>query len=231
MTNCKALYKLSANFQLEKIPGGDGAWWNTTTTAKSDRLYQVLCGGDELDKLCPSTFVVDGEQTDYSRLEYLAWIRYNAEARVLGANGSADVLRSDLLVEELFGIYQMDSPMPPSSSCSGVEDDVSACFQAQIQELIRRAGNRETRSPASKHKCASKLLIGCSDDIAGAHGTWVIGDHEQESHPSFTHTPKVFQQYGGPYSCATGRELETADLRGLTDMGSNDLCWGKAWLP
>ena len=214
VTNCKALYKLSANFQLEKIPDGDTAWWKNTTTAKRDRLYHVLCGEEQLDKLCPSSFVVDGKQTDYSRLERLAWLRYNAEARVLGANGSADVLRSDLLVEELFGIYQLDSPMPPSSSCSGVEDDISACFQAQMQELIRRAGNPETQRPVSKHKCTSKLLIGCSDDMAGAPGTWVVGDQVEKSHPSLTHTLKVFQQYGGPYSCATGKELATTGLRG-----------------
>ncbi len=219
VTNCLALKRLG----LEKIPAGDVVWWNSTIISKTDRLFHALCpetdnAGDALDKMCPSSFVVNGADTDYPRLEALEWMRYNAGTHLLSANGSADMLRMDLLAAQLFGNFQVDSPMPPTSSCSGVEeeDDISACFQAQIQERMRG-------KPRLTHSCMSKLLIGCSDDMAGALGTWVIGDQKR---PSLTRPLKIFEQVGGPLSCASGRELKPEEVRRASVVQSNDLCWG-----
>lgn len=230
VTDCMALYKLD----LDSIPIGDEPWWNSTfpsLASKRGRLYRALCPerdpGEELGKACPGVSMEVQSETDFARFDQLDWVGYNAEVHVLRRNATTNVLSSDLLEEKRF--EPLDGPMPPRSSCSGAEDDISACFQSQVQRRMSIKKTHQKLRPQT-HLCMSKLLVGCSDDTALAPGTWVIGAiGDKHAYKSNLASPKIFERFGGPYSCSTGRKLVAEELREMTERNAHDLCWGRVW--
>jgi hypothetical protein len=231
VTNCMGIQRL----KLDRIPEADRISFLANATDADDAASN---SHEIFDRLCPELAFLkfledrntngpwDIRKTDLSWLEVrkttdagdTEWLQYISQHR-----GS----------QSAFELYDPATPrvgpLPTSSSCSGQENDLAACFTSQIENY--RQGKRSTQyHRPSFHK----LIVGCSndEDKTTSKGTWVVSDgvpDDQiipEDDKYDVHSPTIVTGLG-VYNCSTGAELMPGD-NSVSGARSAELCWGKA---